>query len=338
MAKEHTVIIGNGPAANQAAITLRKNSRNHRITLVGRELDPFYRPHKLPDFIAGKIPESDLFVYPLDFYAENGIKLRLGQRVVGVDFTDRWVVLDHNEMIHFTGLIIACGGRPKIPEPLQVFRDLMLTLKTLQDARLWMERLDGVDTVLLLGGDLVSLSVANALVSMGKRVLFILDEECFWPVRFTPEICIEASENLRRKGIEIISGSRVTRVSRNSDGMIEVQTDLQTVKAGIFGVFFGFVPDVRFLTTTGLDIERGILVDEHLRTRFEGVYAAGDCAQVYHPQLRDYWVSIGYENALNLGKTAALNLLGGKLSAVRSPESIFPVDDISINTSWWMEF
>ncbi len=275
MAKEHTVIIGNGPAANQAAITLRKNSQNHRITLVGRELDPFYRPHKLPDFIAGRILESDLFVYPLDFYAENSIKLRLGQRVVGVDFKDRCVVLDHNEIIPFTGLVIVCGGRPKIPEPLQVFEDLMLTLKTLRDARLWIERLDKIDTVLLLGGDLVSLSVANALVSMGKRVLFILDEECFWPVRFTPEVCDAASEKLRAKGIQIIPGSRITRVSRNSDGMVEVQTDLHTVRAGIFGAFFGFVPDVRFLTRTGLDIERGILVDEHLENPFRRCVRSG---------------------------------------------------------------
>ena len=79
-------------------------------------------------------------------------------------------------------------------------------------------------------------------------------------------------------------------------------------------------------------------MDEYLKTRFDGVYAAGDCAQVYHPGLRDYWVSIGYSNAENLGRVAALNLVGGKVEARAASESIFHVEGIVVNTSWWSEF
>ena len=106
----------------------------------------------------------------------------------------------------------------------------------------------------------------------------------------------------------------------------------------MIGAFFGLVPDVRFLTGAGLRIDRGILVDEYLNTGFEGVYATGDCAQIYHPAIQDYWVSIGHDNAVSLGRTAALNLLGGKVEAKVAKESIFEVQGIKVNTSWWAEF
>jgi len=98
------------------------------------------------------------------------------------------------------------------------------------------------------------------------------------------------------------------------------------------------IPDVKFLVHSGLPIERGILVDEYLQTPVEGVYAAGDCAQVYHPELRDYWVSVGFGNAKNLGRVAGLNLIGGRIQAEAAPESIFQLEGISVNTSWWTEF
>jgi NADPH-dependent 2,4-dienoyl-CoA reductase/sulfur reductase-like enzyme len=79
-------------------------------------------------------------------------------------------------------------------------------------------------------------------------------------------------------------------------------------------------------------------VDETLSTGFENIYATGDCAQVYHPEIRDYWVSIGHSNAVSLGRTAALNLLGGKRKAEVPKESLFDVDGIKVNNSWWMEF
>ncbi len=338
MAQEHCVIIGNGPAANQAALTLRENSPDMLITLVGQEPFPHYRPHLLPDYISGKLSENDLYVSPTEFYKRSGIKVRLGQQVVNIDFCSRELALSHKEIISFDGLIIACGGRQRIPERMQVFEDLMLTLKTPADAAVWIDRLTQVDSVLIVGGDLTSLSLTKALLSLKKRVFFMLNEDSFWPVPLGTEVAQQVRLRLMEKGVEVLESGRIRRVARISDVRLEVETDWETFKVGILGVFYGMVPDVKFLARSGLDIDRGILVDEHLRTRFDLVYAAGDCAQVYHPGIKDYWVSIGYENAISLGKVAALNLLGGMYAVETAPSSIFTVDGIIVNTSWWLEF
>jgi NAD(P)H-nitrite reductase large subunit len=338
MTLQHAVIIGNGPAANEAATTLRKQSSDIRITMISKEPIGYYKPHLLPDFVAGKISAPDLHVTPLDFYKNNNIKLRLGQKVVHVNFDAHEVVTEHKEVIRFDGLIIATGGRPRVPEPLQVFEDLMLSLKTLSDAKVWKEKLKWIDSVLIVGGDLTSLSFTKALLAMGKKVYFVLHGDSFWPVRFNENLASEVSEKLSNRGVEVINCRKILGLLRVSEDAVEVETDGRRLSVGAMGAFFGLVPDVKFLARSGLVIERGIIVDEFLKTRFDGVYAAGDCAQVYHPGIKDYWVSIGYRNARNLGKIAAMNLLGHQESAKTAPAGIFQLDDISVNTSWWSEF
>ncbi|KPK24097.1 MAG: pyridine nucleotide-disulfide oxidoreductase [Nitrospira bacterium SG8_3] len=338
MREEHLVIIGNGPAGTQAAFTLREKRPDARITMMDKERLKCYKPNLLPEYIAGKVPEDKLYVSPLELYKSKGIKLRLGQKVVDVNLENKEITLDHKEIIRFSGLILAVGGKPRIPEPLHPYKDLMFTLKTIADARRWIQELDKVDSVLIIGGDLTSFAVAKALLHVGKEVRFILNEDAFWPVRYNKEIYEQAAHQLTQKGVEVLACRKLKGVGRLSEQVLQVQVDDRKIESGMVGAFFGLLPDVKFLTQSGLQIERGVLADEYLNTGFEGVYAAGDCAEIYHPEIRDYWVSIGYDNAVNLGRIAALNLVGGKVQVDVEPESIFFVERIRANISWWMEF
>jgi NADPH-dependent 2,4-dienoyl-CoA reductase/sulfur reductase-like enzyme len=338
MGERHFVVIGNGPAGSQAAMTLRKESPDSRISIISRERGGFYPPHWIPRLISGDLTEGDMFLFSPDSFRERNIKLRSGQNVTGLDLANRRVILGHKEKIPFDGLIIAVGGKPRIPEHLEVFTDLFMTLKTLKNAREWSTKLASAETVLIVGGDLTSLAFAKTLLGMGKKVGFLLTEEAFWPLRSTPVLFDDVALALARKGITLLAPSRIQSLGVFGDGRIELRTEVDTVYADIVGAFFGLVPDVRFAARSGLKIDRGILVDEYLSTGFEGVYAAGDCAQIYHPGIQDYWVSIGYDNALALGRIAATNLLGARLRAEVGGESIFEVQDIKVNTSWWTEF
>ncbi|MEJ2715574.1 MAG: FAD-dependent oxidoreductase [Deltaproteobacteria bacterium] len=275
MTEDHFVIIGNGPAANSAALTLRECAPDTRVTMISRELVRQYKPKLLPDFVAGKLSEEELYVRPLAFYKEHGIKLRLGQEVVDVDFAARRVTLAHKEVVGYSGLIIAVGGKPYIPAPLQVFEDFMMTLKTISDAHAWIERLSRTESVLMIGGDLTSLAFTRALLSLGKNVYFILDEDSFWPLRLTREIRDQVAQRLVSRGVNVVECRRLKRLARVSEKSVEVVTDTDRLKVGVVGAFFGLVPDVKFLAHTGIHVERGVLVDEHLKTRFDGVYAVG---------------------------------------------------------------
>lgn len=338
MSQEHVVVIGNGPAGNQAARTLKEKSPESRVTLISRHPESCYRPHLLPDFIAGKLPEEGLYVCPISSYKDKGVKLRSGQRVVSLSLQEKEVTLDHKERVPYDGLIIAVGGRPRIPEPLQDLQDLMMTLKTLEDAKAWMASLPQADSVLLIGGDLTSLALTKALLHLKKSVYFLISDDALWPLRCTEELIHEVTRKLEAKGVEVLKRGKITRMSRVSAHAYRVVAAGREIEVGLVGAFFGLVPDVRFLARSGLNMDRGILVDEYLNTGFDGVYATGDCAQVYHPELRDYWVSIGHDNARALGRIAALNLLGAKVQAAKDSRSIYELQDVKVNTSWWAEF
>ncbi|MEW6669885.1 MAG: FAD/NAD(P)-binding oxidoreductase [Thermodesulfobacteriota bacterium] len=338
MRKRHFVVIGNGPAGHQAALTLREHAPSASVTVISREQGVPYKPHFLPKWVAGEVAEENLTLCPFDAYREKGIELRCGQGVRAVDLSERRLVLEHREIVPFTGLIIAVGGRSRIPEPLLPFEDVLFTLKTTADAVIWKEALPRVNSVLILGGDLTSLAMTQALLTLGKKVHFMVDGEALWPLRSTPALLKEIGRKLSRRGVHVLPSGRLRSLARISDDRYEVRIEGKKLQVGMVGAFFGLVPDIRFLAGSGLRIDRGILVDEYLNTGFADVYATGDCAQVYHPAIRDYWVSVGYDNAVALGRTAALNLAGGRNRAEAAKKNILEVQGIKVNTSWWMDF
>ena len=101
MTEQHFVVIGNGPAGNQAALTLRNKAPDARITLISRHQGGCYRPHLLPHLVSGKIEEESRYVFSPSSYKDKGIKLRSGQQVVAINMERREIVLDHKEDIPF---------------------------------------------------------------------------------------------------------------------------------------------------------------------------------------------------------------------------------------------
>jgi len=339
MGEKHFVVVGNGPAGHEAALTLRSRLPEARISIISRNCERSYAPRLLPDFIAGRIPEEELFLVPsFSLYADRSIKLRCSQEAASVDLARRELVLKHKEVIPYDGLILAVGSKPRIPEPMLAYRDLIHTLKTVADAKLWRQRLARIDKVLLIGGDLTSLAVTRALLHLGKKVYFLLDEESFWPLRWDEALVAAVSDRLVSRGVEVLCCGGILSMAQLDPDTYEVRLEDGTLQVGFVGGFFGLVPDVGFLARSGLRLDRGILVDEYLNTGFADVYAAGDCAQIYHPEINDYWVPIGHDNARILGKIAALNLAGSVILASVQPESIFEVQGVNVNTSWWAEF
>jgi len=214
MSDEHFVIIGNGPAGHEAALTLREEVPLAEITLISKGRGASYLRRLLPDFIAGRIKEENLYRTSASGYGSQGIKFRCDQRVVDLNIEKKELILDHKEILPFTGLIIAVGGKPRIPEPLFVFQDLMHTLKTLEDARVWKDMLSRVEKILIVGGDLTSFAMTQTLLSLNKSVLFIIDEEALWPLRSEAKLLEEVNGVLAGKGVEVLQCSKIRSMTR----------------------------------------------------------------------------------------------------------------------------
>jgi len=144
---------------------------------------------------------------------------------------------------------------------------------------------------------------------------------------------------MEKSGATVIADDKLKTITKDSE---KEQYTVVTKKGfskecQMVGGFFGLIPNVDFLLKSGLEIDRGILVNETLQTSYEDVYASGDCAQIYNPAIRNYWVSIGWPNAVKLGEIAAHNLLGTADKVKMPPQNIFSCDEVEVKTAWWQQ-
>jgi NADPH-dependent 2,4-dienoyl-CoA reductase/sulfur reductase-like enzyme len=338
MLSPHYVIIGNGAAGNGAADALRERDPDARITIIADEFFPFYYRHCLREYIVGDKDDDALVVRPPAYYKERRIRLRLGQTVTRIDFEKRVLFLAHMEKVRYDKLLLCTGSKPRIPEIYHAASACFTVLNTLTHARALRQRLATAHAIVIMGGDMVSCRIAATLRAKGKHVLFFVDRDAFWPLALDDERRNALASALGARGIEILAGGGIARIEPAAAGGATLTLrDGSAIACDVLGAFFGLVPNVDFLLGSGLDIERGILVDEFLQTNIPDVYAAGDCAQVYNPALKNYWVSIGWPNALRLGELAAANMLGAAAAANEPPASVLACDGVKVETAWWKE-
>ena len=332
---DHYVIIGNGPAGNSAADCLRENDNKARITIVSGESFSFYFRHRLTDFISGAVDESKLVVRPYSIYKTGNIRLRLGQHVDKIDPEKKILYFRHMEKVGYTKLIIATGGSPRILPSLMNFQKYLSFMYCYTDAVKLASELESWNNCLVIGSDITSLRFIEMLSEKNKKIHVILYPEAFWPFELTSDIAEKLKHRFEKQGIRFsINKSIASITSEKNQFQVGINGGQSAAYDRIFS-FLGLVPNIKFILGSGIDTDTGVLVDDHLRTNFNDIYACGDCAQIYNNETKSYWVSIGWKNAQMQGKTAAMNLLGDNEIIKPSPEKVLDVDGISVKTSWW---
>ncbi len=336
--EDHYVIIGNGPAGNSAADFLRRHDEEARITIISNESLSFYLRNKLPDFIAGKADEKDLIVRPYSVYKEKNIRMRLGQQVDRIDPTEKTLYLKHLEKVSYTKLIIATGGTPNTLPSMATFSEHLKFMTTHTDAVHLIPGIRNSNSFVVMGGDVISFKFIRMLKNMGKDVTLVLYGDAFWPFSLTEEMIGTIKTNMENEGLHVIYQDRVSSVEKKDRGYVVGTEKGTTLPCDMVFSFLGLVPNIRFIVGSGIDTDRGILVDDNLRTNFPDIYACGDCAQIYNPELKSYWVSIGWQNAQVQGMAAARNLLGDNKVIKPLPQKVLEVEGLRVNTSWWKSF
>ena len=306
-APSSVVIIGGGAAGNAAAETLRLEGYSGPITMLSADSTlPCDRPNLSKDYLAGKAPDEWTLLRPADFYEAKGIDVRLNSRVVRVNTADRQVELSTGEQLDYGALLLATGADPvrlNIPGA-----DLAHVhyLRTLDDSRRLIASAEESRDAVVIGASFIGLEVASSLRARG------IDVHVVGPEAIPMERVLGAEVGSFIRSVHEENGV-VFHLERTATEIGESMVLLdngERIEADLVVIGIGVRPSIALAEQAGLNIDRGVLVDQFLETSAPGVFAAGDIAR--WPDKRS-GESIRVEHfvvAERQGQTAARNMLG----------------------------
>jgi len=276
----HMIVIGNGMAGCRAVEEiLARDPNKFRITIFGAEPRVNYNRIMLSPLLAGEKSFEDIVINGEDWYAENDIALVAGDPVVAIDRATQTVTSRSGRTERYDRLLLATGSDPFIiPVP---GKDLpgVITFRDMDDVDKMLVAADAGGAAVVIGGGLLGLEAAHGLSLRGMKVTVIhlmptlmerqLDEAAGWLLK----------SELERRGQTILTQADTGEVY--GDGKVEgVRLKGGTeIPCSIVVMAVGIRPATGLARDAGLDVERGILVDDHMMTSDPAVLAVGECVQ-----------------------------------------------------------
>ncbi|MFH1733363.1 MAG: FAD/NAD(P)-binding oxidoreductase [bacterium] len=306
----HYVIIGCGSAGRAALFQIRKHEPNAKLTVVSDEADPFYlRPYLGYYLINEKLPEAQKLA-DSDLRELTGIDFKLGVKVNRVIPKENTVELTDGSRLQYNFLLVASGTR-FWPQELAPEGIACYTLKTRADAKRLKRLTDDVEAVLVYGGGYQALELMRIFHLKGKEASWLAPPGFFWPRKLPNVTAIEVKEMMKELGLDVRTDRRITH-ALDLDGYRYRITDDQgdTYDCDLLVLAPHEAPRIEFMLDSGVHIDRGILVNEELKTNIPNIFAAGDCAQVYDINSGVSVVNFGWKSAAKQGQVAGDNMTG----------------------------
>lgn len=294
------VVVGNGMAgARVVEEILTRTPDRFDITMFGAEPYGNYNRILLSNVLNGSQTATDIFMNPLAWYRDNGIRLHAGVKATRIDRARRLVIgstLVKDALAYsadaaadpaaplveepYDDLILATGSRPFVP-PMEGFGGVGTFLfRTIDDCARIADCAREHRRAAVIGGGLLGLEAARGLLTHGVEVT-VLEAA---PQLMVAQLDAEAGDMLRKTieamGIRVLCSTITTRIARLNGRITNLEfangstldTDMVVVSAGIR-------PITEIATASGLTVTKGIVCDDQLRTSDSAIFALGECVE-----------------------------------------------------------
>ncbi len=260
---------------------------------------------KLNELISGEMPEQKLMMKKEEWYKEQRIDLKLKTRIEGAEPGEKVVITKDNKKLPYDRLLIAAGSHSFIPPMKGADKPGVFALRSVQDARDISTWAKGIQDVVLIGGGLLGLEAGNALRKLGKKVMVVE----FFPRLLPRQLDGDGAKRLQTimegmgfsfrlgaKTQEIVGEGKVKGVLL--EGGEKLPAEMVIVSAGVR-------PNLELAKALNLKHDKGIIVDERMRTSLPDVFAAGDVSE-FKGIPYGIWIA-----AMEQGQIAGANMAGG---------------------------
>lgn len=275
---ERIVIVGYGMAGSRLAAELQARGGDRKVTVLGAEPHRAYNRIMLSTLLAGKIDEPDV---ELAEVVGHGVDVRTAVAVTAIDRAAGEVCTDDGDRIGYDHLVLATGSRAIVPPlpGLDPLPERVVPFRTLDDCRRILTAARGARSALVLGGGLLGLEAARGLAARGLDVTVVHPIGHLMERQLDPAAGAVLVDTLAGLGVRTRLGVTATGVAADADGVRLDLADGDSLAADLLVLSCGVRPDTALAAAAGLTVERGIVVDDRMRTSDRRISAIGDCAQ-----------------------------------------------------------
>ncbi|ATO16424.1 FAD/NAD(P)-binding oxidoreductase [Micromonospora sp. WMMA2032] len=272
------VVVGYGMAGARLAAELHACDGDHRVTVLGAEPHRAYNRIMLSTLLAGRIDEPDLELVEA---VGPGVDVRTGAPVTAIDRAAREVRTADGARHGYDHLVLATGSRSVVPPlpGLDPLPDRVVPFRTLADCRRILAAARDARHALVLGGGLLGLEAARGLAARGLAVTVVHPVGHLMERQLDPPAGAVLADTLAALGVRVRLGVPATGVTADADGVRLHLGDAGPLAADLLVLCCGVRPDTALAAAAGLTVERGVVVDDRMRTSDRRISAIGDCAQ-----------------------------------------------------------
>jgi len=313
MKEYHYLIIGNSAGGIGAVEAIRETDKDGSMAVISDEEYHTYSRPLISYYLADTVSFDKVFYRKSDFYEKKKVDPILGRKVIKINFDKNSVSLDDETEIAYKKLLLATGGEPFVPKIAGMEDYEFFSFTTLNDSIRIKSKLENgnVKKAVVLGGGRIGLKATEGLVERGINTTVVeLANRVLSPV-LDDQAARIIQDVFEERGVEIITGRTLARIV-GEDGKVNgviLDNDVK-IDCDLVVVAIGVRPRIGLARDTSIKINRGIIVDKHMRTNIDNIYSCGDCAEVYDFIFDNFRLTPLWPTAHVGGRVAGFNMAG----------------------------
>jgi len=324
----HIVIVGNGVAGVTAARTIKTKNPETRVSIYTDESYQYYPRPRLYEVLSGEAELQEVYMFSGEWYEKKGITVHLNKKALSIDVDHKELILEDGSQVTYDKLLLANGGHSFVPPIKGAETTGVFTLRTIKDVLDIKKFTKKTEKVIVIGGGLLGLEFAVSLRKLGQQVTVVELSSRLLPRQLDQDGATILKNRIASRGIDLVLGAKTVEIlgKKTVSGILLDRGE--TISGDMVLISAGVRSNTELALEAGIKVNRGVVVDGHLRTSADNVYAVGDVAEF---EGRVYGI---IPAALEQATIAAANMMEEKHSVYAGtvPSNTLKVVDVELTS------